>query len=189
MKTVQNKKLHIPKSDIPDLNPKQMMYARLRGVDNLPKSTAYIKSGYKAPSITQAGSLGCALEKKPAIQQMIKTLRENEWIKDALTVAEKRSFLAKAVRTPISEINADSPLVQSYKTKTTELGVETELKIVDKLQCIKLDSDLAGDFYKDRNESTANPFLFILAMGQSSQDADLDEVADVELVGDSAGAV
>jgi len=183
----------VKKASLPTLNIRQMQYAKLRGIEGLPKSTAYVKAGYKADTVQQAASLACRLEKVPEVHNYIQTLKENEWIKNALSMAEKRSFLAEVVRAAPGELDEKSPLVQSYKKVTTDNGESVELKMVDKATAIKLDNEIAGHSYKDRNESTANPFLFILAMGQSSQGVDLDEVADVEigaeLVSDSAGAV
>ena len=58
-----------------------------------------------------------------------------------LTLAEKRSFLARVVRARVSQEPEDSDLWASIKR--TEFG--TEYKLPDKLGAIKADNDLAGE--------------------------------------------
>lgn len=61
--------------------------------------------------------------------------------KGLLTIEERRRFLANVVRTPIGEVDEDSPLCHSFKkTEAT-----TEYKMGDKLKAIELDAKLAGE--------------------------------------------
>lgn len=62
-----------------------------------------------------------------------------------LTVAERRAFLAMVVRTPLSEIDENSPLCQSFKVTKNEFGGSTEYKMVDKLRASELDAKMAGE--------------------------------------------
>jgi len=90
-------------------------------------------------------------------------------------MAEKRAFLARAVRADAS--NPDPDLVQEYSETANEHGVSKRVKIVSKLEAINIDNKMAGDYYSDREPQATNPFLFIvglskgLPMQQASADA------------------
>lgn len=70
-----------------------------------------------------------------------------------LTMAEKRMFLARAVRTAIGEVGPDSPLCQEYTRTQKMVGRGDEavpwdvekIKSVGKLEAIKIDNDMAGE--------------------------------------------
>lgn len=64
---------------------------------------------------------------------------------EVLTIAEKRKFLADAIRTPISEVGRHSVLCQEWSETDGEKSSSRRLKMVDKLKAIQLDNDLAGD--------------------------------------------
>jgi hypothetical protein len=100
---------------------------------------------------------------------MIETLRESSFIKQALSIAEKRAYLARAVRTPVGEVTGDSDLCQEYKVTTLETGQVVEsVRMVDKLKSIEIDSKIAGDFYSDRSPQVQNPFMFLVALDSGS---------------------
>lgn len=63
-----------------------------------------------------------------------------------LDIAERRSFLAMVVRTPIGSVTKDSPLCQSYKIVTNETGGSEEFKMPDKIRALVEDAKLAGDY-------------------------------------------
>ena len=58
-----------------------------------------------------------------------------------LTLAEKRSFMARLLRARPALLERDSDLWQSIKT--TETG--TEYRLPDKIAAVKLDNELAGE--------------------------------------------
>jgi len=147
------------------LNPRQLAYATLRAKGEN-KSQAYLKAGYKANTIEQAGSGAYKLEQDPRVSQYISTLKESSFIKDALSVAEKRSFLARAVRADAS--NPDPDLVQELVETHGEHGSSKRIKLVSKLEAINIDNKMAGDNYADRAGSEiVNPFLAIVSLFSS----------------------
>jgi type IV secretory pathway VirJ component len=62
-----------------------------------------------------------------------------------LTLVEKRTFLARVVRTPIGEVNESSDLCQEKSETHSDSSSTTKLKMCDKLAAIKLDNDLAAE--------------------------------------------
>jgi hypothetical protein len=153
---------------IPRLTTKQQAYCYERA-NGVAKARSYLNAGYKANNIEDAGSAACVLEKNPLVSSMIDTLRESSFVKQALSIAEKRAFLARAVRTPVRDVNSESDLCQEYKVTTLETGQVVEsVKMVDKLKAIEVDSKIAGDFYADRSPQVQNPFMFLVALDSGS---------------------
>jgi hypothetical protein len=60
-----------------------------------------------------------------------------------LSFDEKREFLAKLVRTPISEIDEDSELAEEMRVSNDGA---TSVKIPSKLKAIELDARIMGEF-------------------------------------------
>lgn len=89
------------------------------------------------------------------ISNRVRFLSERGAEKDVLSHQEKRAWLAKVVRTPVGEVDQQSPLCQSYKI--TE-GL-TEYKMVDKLKALELDARLAGEL-KEQTAITVNMLAF-----------------------------
>jgi hypothetical protein len=144
------------------LNSRQLAYATLRAKGEN-KSQSYLKAGYKAKTIEQAGSGAFKLEQDPRVSQYIATLKESSFLKDALSVAEKRSFLARAVRADAS--NPDPDLVQEMVETHGEHGSVKRVKLVSKLEAINIDNKMAGDNYSDRSgNEVINPFLAIVSL-------------------------
>ena len=142
------------------LNQRQLAYATLRAKGEN-KSQAYLKAGYKANTIEQAGSGAYKLEQDPRVSQYIKTLQESSFLKEALSVAEKRAFLARAVRADAS--NPDPDLVQEMVETHGEHGSVKRVKLVSKLEAINIDNKMAGDNFADRqDQAQTNPFLFLV---------------------------
>lgn len=62
-----------------------------------------------------------------------------------LTLAEKRDFLARVIRTPIAEVSTDSDLCQEWSETEGDKSSSKRLKMPSKLDAIKIDNDLSGD--------------------------------------------
>lgn len=62
-----------------------------------------------------------------------------------LSIAEKRAFLARVVRTSAGRVRRNSRLVQEWSETMSEGGTTTKVRIPDKLAAIKLDNDLAAE--------------------------------------------
>ena len=157
---------NIKPSKTKSLNSRQLSYATLRAKGEN-KSQAYLKAGYKAKTIEQAGSGAVKLEQDPRVSQYIATLQESSFLKEALSVAEKRAFLARAVRADAS--NPDPDLVQEYSETHGENGSSKRVKLVSKLEAINIDNKMAGDNYADKaGNDSVNPFLAIISLFSNS---------------------
>lgn len=152
-------------SQIPNLTTKQLAYCTLRAKGEN-KARSYLLAGYKAANSEQAGSAACKLEADHRVASYISTLKESSFLQNALTLAEKRAFLARAVRCDVS--NPDADLIQEVSESSGEHGVSRKLKVVDKLRALELDSKIAGDFYSDRQPQNSNPFLMIVSLSKQA---------------------
>lgn len=147
-----------PKTGYRPLSPRQIRFSQLR-VNGIALLTAYAQAGYSMRGCKQGlEASSWRLENHPKIKDYIKSLQQSLWEKESLSLSEKRAYLAKAVRTPISEITKESPLAQEYTP--TEFG--PKIKAISKLEAINLDSKLAGHFQQE--SSSQNPFQFLVAL-------------------------
>lgn len=122
-------------------------------------------------------SVGCRLLKTPRVSSEVERIREREFNKTALSYAEKRAFLARSVRTSVSQVTPDSDLAQEFVEEADQSGnVRRKVKVVDKLKAIELDNKMAGDNFADRSPQASNPFLLIVSLGKSAQPSVADQV-------------
>jgi len=144
------------------LTQKQKKFAENYILRSMSIAESVRRSGYavKSGRSEDYGSLGCRLLKTERVSHYVSKLRDKAFEKDLLTFNERRSFLAKVVRSSPSEVDANSDICQEYSETTNEHGVSKRVKIPDKLKALELDAKLAGDFNKE-NEVT-NPFLFLV---------------------------
>jgi len=126
------------------------------------------RAGYSIASgkIEDASSYGCKLLRQDRVKAYLAKLKEKQFSKDVLSMAEKRAYLARAVRTPVGEITEASDLAQEVTFSEGKEGSSRKVKAVDKLKAIELDSKIAGDFYSDRSPQAMNPFAFIIQLGR-----------------------
>jgi hypothetical protein len=122
--------------------------------------------------------------KSERIQKEIAKIREKQFEKDSLTFAEKRAFLARAVRTSVDAVGASSDLAQEVSEEVSAEGsVKRKIKVVDKLRALELDNKMSGDNFADRSPQVSNPFLFIVSLskteGQTDALGDLQQDANV----------
>lgn len=99
-----------------------------------------------------------------------------------LSLQEKRKFLANVIRTPIHEVDRDSPLCQTYEYSSTNDGSKEIIKMPSKLEAIKIDNDMMGHGNK-RLELTGkdgNP-LSIEVSRTNEENADFAAVLAAEL--------
>jgi Terminase small subunit len=128
-------------------------------------SESYRRSGYVVGSgkVQDYSSKGCRLLKQGRIQDYLNKCKEKSFAKDALSLSEKRSFLARVVRSDVR--NPDPDLIQEFSETSGEHGVTRKVKLPDKLRAVELDSKLAGDF--DRAEQgPVNFFSFIVGLSK-----------------------
>jgi phage terminase small subunit len=151
------------------LNSRQLKFVRLI-VSGESIAQSHRRAGYSCPTIEGHGANGIRLLKQDRIKSEIAKLREKAFERDALTFAEKRSFLARAVRTSVAEIGSSSDLAQEVVEEVDAHGnVRRRIKAVDKIRCLEADNRMAGHDWKDREPQQSNPFLLIVAMGKDSE--------------------
>jgi phage terminase small subunit len=157
------------------LTTKQRRFVENYVTKGLPISESVRRAGYlfKSDRTEDYGSYGCKLLKQDRISSYVSKLREKAFSREALSYAEKRAFLARAVRTSIGEIHEGSDLAQEVTITEGKEGTSRKVKAVDKLRAIELDSKLAGDFYADRTPQASNPFLMIVSLGKNAGPAQL----------------
>ena len=158
---------NIKPSKTKSLNSRQLSYATLRAKGEN-KSQSYLKAGYKAKTIEQAGSGAVKLEQDPRVSQYIATLQESSFLKEALSVAEKRAFLAATVRANPLDPNLPGHLIQEARTEVDQSGnVKKVIKLPSKLEAINIDNKMT-QVYETRDDRETNPFLAIISLFSNS---------------------
>jgi phage terminase small subunit len=128
------------------LRPRQARFVHLISL-GLPTGQAYVEAGYlrkdgKIPDAREAMHHGCRLLAEPKIKAYLSHLRETAYLANVLSLAEKRSFLADIVRTPVGKVDINDKLAQGVRYRDGEMQ---ELKMPDKISALKLDAQLAGE--------------------------------------------
>jgi hypothetical protein len=169
---------------LPSLTTRQLAYCRNRA-EGKSKAISYTDAGYSAANLEDAGSAACKLEKDHRVITMIQTLKEASFVKDALTFAEKRSYLARCVRTSVDAVGASSDLAQEVVEEVDQEGrVKRKIKVVDKLRALELDNKMSGDNFADRSPQAQNPFMLIVSLGKTpAQGHALDDARQAASVG------
>jgi hypothetical protein len=150
------------------LTTKQKRFLENHVIKGMSIAESVRRAGYNVTSgrSEDYGSLGCRMLKTDRVRNYFEKLKAKEFSKMALSVEEKRAFLARAVRCDVSSPDAD--LIQEVSETSGEHGVSRRVKVVDRLRALELDSKIAGDFYSDREPQANNPFLFIVSFGKSA---------------------
>ena len=110
----------------------------------LPHYEAYKQAGYGTPETTQAGASHavCIMMRMPKMASYLAELKEASYLENVLSLAEKRSFLADVVRTPVGALSLQDKLAQRVRYHQGEM---VELCMPDKLKAVELDARLAGE--------------------------------------------
>ena len=135
------------------------------------------RAGYSIVSgrVEDASSYGCKLLRQERVKNYVTKLKEKAFNQDALTFAEKRAFLARAVRADAS--NPDADLVQEIREEVDSEGrVKRVRKMVGKLEALSLDNKMVGDNFADRTPQASNPFLLIVSLGKTPAMGEIKEV-------------
>ena len=124
------------------------------------------RAGYQVKSgrSEDYGSLGCRMLKTERVADYVLKLKRKAFLKDSLSLEEKRAFLANVVRYSPSQVNADSPLCQEYAEEVDQHGnVKRKVKLVSKIEAIRTDNNMAGDNFADKvGADQVNPFSFLV---------------------------
>lgn len=137
------------------LSPQERQFLEYHIIDGLPIYRAHQKAFKrfydqrrgKQPVPTTSARLGRAILDRDTSQAYITELKEKlaERAEQQrfLSFDEKRAFLAKIVRTPIAEVDADHPIAQEL---TIRADGSQSVKIPSKLQALELDARIMGEF-------------------------------------------
>jgi phage terminase small subunit len=167
------------------LNTRQKKFVDNYIMKGLSISESVRRAGYsiKSGRVEDAASYGCKLLRQDRVKAYVSKLRDKQFSTNVLTLAEKRDFLARAVRCDVR--NPDADLVQEVSESESEGKVSKKVRIVDKLKAVELDSKISGDFYSDRQPQVSNPFLFIVSLSKQADQPMLEQsTIEAELVTD-----
>lgn len=134
--------------DINEISPRQARLCHLISL-GMANNTAYFEAGYGSPTTTPAAASTAAnsILREPKVKAYMQHLREASFLANVLTLAEKRSFLADVVRTPVGSIGKDDKLAQVLRFHKGEM---TEIRMPDKLKAVELDAKLAGELAENQ---------------------------------------
>jgi hypothetical protein len=142
------------------LNKRQQLFCQYL-IEGESQAQSYLKAGFKANTIQQAGSNAIRLMRTERVSSYLSKLKDIHFTKQALSFAEKRAFLARAVRADASK--ADPDLVQEVREEVDQQGnVKRVVKLVNKLDALREDNAMSGDRFSDRSPQVSNPFLFLV---------------------------
>ena len=128
------------------------------------QARSYLKAGFKANTIQQAGSNAIRLMRTERVASYLSKLKELNFAKDALSISEKRSFLARAVRQDLTSASIPGDLIQEVREEVDQQGnIKRVVKLVNKLDALKEDNKMTNVYEDDKQVS--NPFLFLVTLG------------------------
>jgi phage terminase small subunit len=167
------------------LNLRQRKFVENHILKNMSIAESVFRAGYSIASrkVEDASSYGCKLLRQDRVKAYVDKLKEKSFEGMALTYKEKRAFLARAVRTSVSEIGSSSDLAQEMIEEVDAHGnVRRKVKAIDKLRAVEIDNRMSGDNFADREPQNANPFMLIVAMGK---DAEQFKIANANAIGNA----
>jgi len=177
------------------LTTKQKRFVENHAIKGMSIAESVRRAGYNVTSgrSEDYGSLGCRMLKTERVRKEYNRLREKVFAQDVMSFQERRSFLARAIRTPVGELHEGSDLAQEVTISEGKDGTTKKIKALDKVRCLELDAKLAGDF--DKDVQVVNPFALIIQLGKTAGTSLLDDasqlphpplVMDAEVVSDEA---
>jgi len=154
------------------LNLRQRKFVENHILKNMSIAESVFRAGYSIASrkVEDASSYGCKLLRQDRVKAYVSKLREKSFEGMELSYKEKRAFLARAVRTSVSEIGSSSDLAQEMIEEVDAHGnVRRKVKAIDKLRAVEIDNRMSGDNFADREPQNSNPFMLIVAMGKDAE--------------------
>jgi Terminase small subunit len=166
------------------LNRRQQLFCQYLA-EGESQARAYLKAGFKANTIQQAGSNAIRLMRTERVMTYLGKIKEIVFKNQVLSFNEKRAIISRMVKAAPSEVGADSPLAQSYTEEVDVQGnVKRKVVLPDKARLIDLDNRMSGDNFADRSPQVSNPFTLIIALGKTpAQGQALDDARQAASVG------
>jgi len=148
------------------------------------QARAYLKAGFKANTIQQAGSNAIRLMRTERVASYLGKVKEIVFKNQVLSFNEKRAIISRMVKAAPSEVGADSMLAQSYTEEVDVQGnVKRKVVLPDKARLIDLDNRMAGDNFADRSPQAQNPFALIIQLGKTAGTSLMDDARQAVSVG------
>ena len=123
-------------------NPRHQRFAdRVLAGDNL--ITAYVAAGYRAVPHDK-GSRATRLRKRKDVAEYIRAVQQRAADESTLTLTEIRRFLARIVRTPLTQLHPDQPENADIIKVIARTASSTRLEKLDPLKAIEIDLKLTG---------------------------------------------
>lgn len=138
------------------------------------QTDAYLDAGFNCTNRNSAGAAAARAFARVDVQAYIRAVQKLSTDATVLTIIEKRQFLARVVRTPITaldpkkEENAD--LIKSYTVETNSLSTKTRLEKHDPIKAINLDNQLSGDDSAANATNHLADAIASLAAGEAGDD-------------------
>ena len=166
------------------LNRRQQLFCQYLA-EGESQARSYLKAGFKANTIQQAGSNAIRLMRTERVASYLGKIKEIVFKNQVLSFNEKRAIISRMVKAAPSEVGADSMLAQSYTEEVDVQGnVKRKVVLPDKARLIDLDNRMAGDNFADRSPQVSNPFTLIIALGKTpAQGQALDDARQAASVG------
>lgn len=142
-----------------ELSEKQRKFAEMVAT-GVAAVTAYQRAGYaakKEAAITCASRLLTNAKVKRYVRALRRKAVDESEEGAVLTLVEKRRWLARVVRTPLSHVTEESDLCQEHTVTTTEAGGSEKIKMPCKLRAMELDAKLAGELRDKAEEEKKTP--------------------------------
>ena len=155
------------------LNRRQQLFCQYLA-EGESQARAYLKAGFKANTIQQAGANAIRLMRTERVMTYLGKIKEIVFKNQVLSFNEKRAIISRMVKAAPSEVGADSMLAQSYTEEVDVQGnVKRKVVLPDKARLIDLDNRMAGDNFADRSPQVSNPFTLIIALGKTAGNTSL----------------
>ena len=166
------------------LNRRQQLFCQYLA-EGESQARAYLKAGFKANTIQQAGSNAIRLMRTERVASYLGKIKEIVFKNQVLSFNEKRAIISRMVKAAPSEVGADSMLAQSYTEEVDVQGnVKRKVVLPDKARLIDLDNRMSGDNFADRSPQVSNPFTLIIALGKTAGNTSLmDDARQAVAVG------
>lgn len=152
-----------------NLTDSERLYCSLRAEGNIPKYKCYLQA-FPTDNKASAKTLANRLENLSRIRARIEQLQKNSENKNTLSRREKREFLARVIRAEVANHQIlDDDLVESiihYYNKDAKIA-KTVVKLPSKLECIKIDNQMAGHNEPEKVEHTLNGGVMLVPACES----------------------